>query len=205
MTGVAGQSVAIRNGLIFGGGTNAGFTAGILLQSTTQGNVLVENVHVSNTRSSGIYLTSGESRNIVRSCSVENAAAGYGILADVVTGCTVRNAGLDGIQAISVSDCAVIQNWGTGSAINTANSSSLTGSVFNSTGRSYGSYGIFARNVSNSYGASTTGPAGIFASGTANICIGERTGGTAINAAIAIGCNSTAGTITAPQKFLGTP
>jgi len=203
--GITGQSVTIRNGHIVGGGTNAGFFYAIGIQQVIQGNILVENVHVRDVRHSGIRLTVGEARNIVRNCSVENAFGGYGIVADVVTGCTVRETKLDGIQAAIVSDCTVIQNWGTGDAIDTMSAAGINGLVINSKGQSYAGYGIRGQNVSNSFGSSTTGDTGIYAGGTANICTGECSGGTAINAHIAIGCTSTAGTIIAFQKFLGTP
>jgi hypothetical protein len=199
VSGSAGQSVTIRNGHIVGGGTNAGFSGGIYLQNGVYGDVLVEDVHVSNVRAHGIYLNVNQARNIVRNCSVENAASGVGIVADVVTGCTVRDTKLDGIYAASVSDCTVIQKWGTGDAIN-ALSNSQNGSVLNSTGQSYGGNGISARNVSNSFGSSVTGTAGIVTT-TANICTGDRPGGTAISAFVAIGCTAVTGTNAIVNKY----
>jgi len=41
--------------------------------------------------------------------------------------------------------------------------------------------------------------------GTASLCRGQRTGGTATSAAIAIGGTTAAGTITSTQKHLGAP
>jgi hypothetical protein len=41
--------------------------------------------------------------------------------------------------------------------------------------------------------------------GTATNCRSHRVGGTALSAGIAVSCGATAGTISAPQKHLGTP
>ena len=63
-----------------------------------------------------------------------------------------------------------------------------------------------ATNATNCYGISTTGPAGLDANpGTASFCRGERSGGIAITAGIAIGCTVATGTVNSLNKFLGTP
>ena len=58
----------------------------------------------------------------------------------------------------------------------------------------------------NCEGTSTSGSFGLSATGTASSCRGQRNGGVAISAGIAIGCtvNGT-GTVTSANKFLGTP
>jgi hypothetical protein len=79
--------------------------------------------------------------------------------------------------------------------------------VSNSTGSSSSGTGIDARmNVTNCVGSSILGPYGITTTGAASYCRGRSDSGVAIQAAIAVACTvEGTGTISSPQKHLGTP
>jgi hypothetical protein len=78
--------------------------------------------------------------------------------------------------------------------------------AINSTGSSTSGYGLTADNAQNCHGSSNSGSRGMWISGTANGCRGNHTnGGVAIEAAIAVACTAENGTISSPQKHLGTP
>ncbi|MEY4916965.1 MAG: hypothetical protein RL616_878 [Verrucomicrobiota bacterium] len=102
--------VTICNGHIKGGTTNngsgvfsgPGFSSGIDLPGGFTQNCRVKDVSVSGCLTYGIFLGTGDSSS-VESCSVRST--GYGITADTVTHCDVRDIGSSGITATSASDC----------------------------------------------------------------------------------------------------
>jgi hypothetical protein len=128
---------------------------------------------------------------------VENSYS-IGIVADVVSGCTVLNTGGTGIRATVVSDCYAHLSAGLAIAIQ-AGGPSVGGLVQNSYGRSEGANGIFATSVINSYGESVSG-IGIGANTVLN-CTARRVNGTAIQATVANGCYALSGTNNITYKF----
>ena len=194
---VPGQQVAIRNGFIVGGGTNAGIAAAIYTLSSTEGNVQVDNVHVRQVRS-GLRLNRGEARSAVRNSSVEGSGL-YGIVADVVEGCIVRESVNYGINASIVRDCYVRQTVGTGDAIYAEPGPST---VINSVGDSNGGIGIIGNSVINCT-ARTFGPTNTPAlkAKVASNCFAEHSGGRVIEASIAIGCHTGSGTNVITNKY----
>ncbi len=190
---------SISSGVYFSGGgyLGAGFGKGIYALAGIT-NMTVSHVAVSGCRFDGIYLvTNGDATwgSIVESCSVRDVG-GRGIFASIVRSSSGRNCGSSGIAANQVSDCLGHSN---------SSAAGIFGvNVQNSSGFGNSGNGIATATAINCYGESATG-VGITASGTASFCRGKRSGGVAISAAIAIGCTVESGTVSAPQKHLGTP
>jgi hypothetical protein len=188
------QHVAIRNGFLVGGGTNAGFEKAISspFSAPFYGavNVHVDNVHVSQVRGG---IDSYGWRVVVRNSSVRNSG-GYGINADVVTGCRVDGTQDTGISARTVSDCDV-ETVSSGDGISAQ-------TVMNSRAFSEGGVAIDGGTVINSY-ATTLGPTNTPAlqAIVATSCVASHSGGRAIQATIANGCVSTSGTNVITHKY----
>jgi hypothetical protein len=195
VSGVAGRAdrrVVIRNGFIVGGGTNAGFAAAI--DDISGVNMHVDNVHVSQVRN-GIDLGASDTlRYSVYNSSVI-ASGDVGIVADVVTGCVVRDTKDTGITANFVSDSRVGQTNGSGYGI-------LAETVMNSSGVSKDGVGIFATMVINSF-ARTSGPTDTpaISANMATSCVAGHLSGRAIQATMANGCLSIAGTNVITHKY----
>lgn len=197
--------LTVRNGFIVSGTTvvaggavtGAGFIQGIYSSSSIN-QALVENVHVTGVTSDGIFL---DTQGIVRDCTVRNCGT-RGIVADNVTNSSADNCGQTGITGRDISNSS-----GTG---NTVVGISCSGNAINCTATSISGTGLSCNgNVSNSTGFTTSTASntyGIAATGTASYCRGRKDAGIAIFANIAIGCTvSGTGTVSSPQKFLGTP
>jgi hypothetical protein len=105
------------------------------------------------------------------------ALTNAGIQAEIVNGSRGVSTDSNGLLATTATNCIGISNTSTG---------------------------LMADTATNCFGRSINGT-GMAVSGTASFCRGARAGGTAIQAAIAIGCTAESGTITSPQKHLGTP
>lgn len=71
--------------------------------------------------------------------------------------------------------------------------------------QSAGGMGLVATHATNCTASTSQGTHAIKVTGTATSCRGHAIGDIAIEAAIAIGCSSSAGIIVSPQKHLGTP
>ncbi|MES2922249.1 MAG: hypothetical protein V4819_11925 [Verrucomicrobiota bacterium] len=162
------RNVAIFNGNLQGGGTNTGgvysgpgFLMGIDTAGTSQ-NVRVTGVNVMGCQAIGINLGTD--------------------LSTVVTQCTVRTVGNQGISAGTVTDSVVSDSNSAG--INAKNANNCTGIGGTSTG-------LFAENASNCKGSSNSG-IGLNA-GNAQNCTGSSTNGTGIstgNGGKLIGCTA---------------
>jgi hypothetical protein len=185
---IAGQKATIRNGFITGSGTSSTGASGIVINGGTIGSVLVEDVHFYNLYN-GINLNQSVGRNIVRNCSVESIG-GYGIVADVVTGCTAVNVGIIAIEANSVSDCQVTLDASVSAAYGIY--SLGAGSVVQNCHVVARSSGIIAKSVMNSYASSVSGTA--ITADVANNCTASRPSGTALDVTVANGCYALAGT-----------
>lgn len=199
ISGATGQKVMIKNGFFVGGGTSAGFAAAIDTTDSTSGSVHVEDVHCFNVRN-GIILNYEEARNTARNCSVEISGA-RGIVAEIVSGCVVRNTVGDAIVGDSVSQCSVRQESATfaGIGIN-ASFSSGTGVVTDCRVVTSNSIGIKANAVMNCYARSGSGTAAIDAT-LVTSSVAHRSGGVAINATTANGCIPESGSVTATNKY----
>lgn len=121
---------------------------------------------------------------------------GYGILADTAQNCTGLSSNGIGVFAIQAMNCNGSSFHNTGLAAETA---------INCKGRSVNDTGLYSVTAQNCYGYVEVGDYGMDVAGTASFCRAQNSGGTALRAAIAIGCTSGAGPIIAPQKHLGTP
>jgi len=197
--------LTVRDGSIVGGTTvaadgtvvGAGFQRGIFANNAIK-QAVVQNVHVTGVSNEGIFL---DDQGVVQNCTVRNCGS-QGIVAEIVTNCSVDNCAQTGINAQEVSNSS-------GASI-LANGITSGGNVFNCFASSTSSTGLSCSgNVSNSTGTSGSSASntfGIGASGTVSYCRGRRDGGVAISANIAIGCTVIGtGTVSAVQKFLGTP
>ncbi len=118
----------------------------------------------------------------------------------IATGCVGESTEGRGLRATNALNCRGRSSSGIGlDASETADGCSGSTTT--------GNYGLNADMATNCTAYTSSGDIAMRVAGTANSCRGhnEKAGGTAIQAAIAIGCTSAGGTITAPQKFLGTP
>lgn len=206
------ENVEIHGGHIRGGATLAGttFTAGGFINgvSGTQSPsppaaVLIHHLTVSSLSGSGITLTmiGNASRDTsVSDCILKNIGIA-GVLAGTVQNTTLTNGGRTGIGGRQIENCSATV-FG-----NDASSYGITGDIVDHCyGKSDRGFGIYGTVVNHSIGiGGNIAVAGIVAEGSANYCHGTRTGGQAINAAIAVACTSGGGSIDAPQKHLGTP
>jgi len=119
-----------------------------------------------------------------------------------VSGSNVNNSRGSSTGGSRISGTNVINCFGLSTAANQIFATNVT----NSSGTSSPGVGLSAANATNCFGFSTSGAAGIDANpGTASFCRGQRAGGTAISAGIAIGCTAVTGTVNSLNKFLGTP
>jgi hypothetical protein len=223
----------VKSGTTFGGGTftGAGFLNGINTSGTPT-SVRVANITVSGVALNGISLNNVSSQ--AQGCIV-NVAGGFGILATTISDCTARTCGFDAIFGFNVANCYGIAT-STGNGVGGATTLNCYGEsidanglnaqvAFNCSGTSTSSYGLAANVATNCVGRSTSG-IGLYADysalscfgssqsgtyglqviGTASFCAGARFGGTALKAAIGIGCTTFGGSVDpATVKFLGTP
>jgi hypothetical protein len=168
--------------------------------------------------------------NLVTNSSSNNCK-GIGISAVNVYNCNSRSSDGDGILCTGTSNNFPSLNHG-GSATNSTGSSILgsglvCGIATNCIGTSTSGVGLSCqRNATNCTGTSTSGDGltcdgnatncigttysasskGVAVTSTASSCRGTNTaGGTALSAAIAIGCTTGGGVIISSQKHLGTP
>lgn len=233
------RNISVRNGHIRGGTTGSGasyvqvgFLGGVYAVNVPN-NVRVSDISVSGVGQYGIDFTT-DSSVVVERCTVETCAV-RGIVANVVTNCTVRNTGLTAINGVVVQGCRGISSGsGNGITAEVASNSSgqavsaaglfasdtatnctgvstsgiglQTDTALNCTGTSTSGTGLSAGQAQNCTAISSTGTQALLVNGTAQNCRAVRNGGVAINAGIAVACTvSGSGTVTAPQKFLGTP
>lgn len=155
------------------------------LVSNCLGEALLANYH-------GIWADGG---NIENSKGTSNG--GIGLFAHNATNSVGISGTWTGLHATTAMNCTGTSTSGTGLRAVLAT---------NCRGTSTSGLGIFATNATNCLGMSTNGTLGMDVSGTASSCMGySAAGGTAIKSAIAIGCTTLGGTISAPQKHLGTP
>jgi len=213
-----------------GAWTGAGFLEGIVCAGAVT-NLRVSEVTINGVAKNGIDVAGSVS---VDHCVVTNCG-GTGILAQIVADSSATACGQTGISCATASNCRgkSIMNTGLGATAGTTNCYGFsvkgtglsTNSATNCYGESNEGTGLFAETADNCFGKSgagyglagstatncsgvtASGGAGMVVSGTATNCRGTSfaSGGTAISSAIAISCNSGGGTITAGQKFLGTP
>jgi hypothetical protein len=175
--------ITIRNGNITSGTTvtdagvvtPAGFSSGIFGGATQH--ILVNQIHVSGVTATGIVLSP---RGIISECTADNCGF-YGLRAEMVINSSAHLCKYGGISAENATTCI---------------------------GASSNGYGIYcfgnATNCTGTTSAATSYAVDVV--GTASFCRGTHTGGgTAISAAIAIGCTSGNGAISSPSKHLGTP
>lgn len=224
----------IRSGTTGSGAsyTQLGFLGGIYAVNVPN-NVRVTDVSVTGVGQYGIDFTA-DSSVVLERCTVDTVAA-RGMVGGVVVDCWARNTGAAGITAAIVANSRGVSSGsgngidatqasnsngqsasGTGlTAADTAmncSGTSTTGTglqaetALNCRGISSSGTGLSASLAQNCSALSASGAQGMLVSGTAQNCRATRNAGVAISANIAIGCTvSGAGTITATQKFLGTP
>jgi hypothetical protein len=125
-------------------------------------------------------------------CSGQSTGTAYGILATTAQNCSGVNSGSGrGISAVTAQNCVGSTSSGVGVYATTAQNCR---GVANFSG-----IGLFAINALGSYGFSVSGT-GLSAS-NASFCIGERPGGTAIQATVATGCVAVEGTNLITTKY----
>ncbi len=135
---------------------------------------------------------------IVESCDGVASSLGRGIDGDIVSNSTGQSYSSSGIIAQNASNCVGTSTTGCGMYVET-NASNCEGISNGDTGMDVGA------NATNCCGRTTWGPYGLRVRGTASFCRGSYSGGIAISAGIAIGCTAESGTVSSPQKHLGTP
>ena len=186
------------------------------VHATTLTGIVASNVEYCTAINAGTIGISAERVIYSTGRSVGTSSGNNGINADVVQGSEGTAVGGDGIDANdSASDSVGTSTSGRGIeasvAMNCRGSSSSGNGIFagtatNCNGNSSSGVGLAAQNATNCFGQSSTGAAGLDANpGTASYCRGERNGGRAIDAGIAIGCTVVTGTVSSANKFLGTP
>lgn len=175
--------VTIYNGHITGGTTNngsgvisgSGFSTGIDLPAIFTQNCRVKDVSVSGCLNYGIFLGTGDGSS-VESCSVNSTR--YGIVADNVTHCSVRDGGNSGITATTASDCRAEISGG------------------------FGSFALSALTANNCAGICTGGGLGLSVpNGLAMGCYASSASGAAISAKIANSCVIGTGTVSIVNKY----
>jgi hypothetical protein len=154
-------------------------------------NSLAECVATSGAGLYGIYARDGAVINS-KGISVQNE----GIWAKQVTNSHGSSTKDVGLYAEVADSCTGKSEQATGFFAETAQNCSGTSNL---------GVGLYAENATNCIGTSPGKALDI--QGTASFCRAVRTGaaGVAMEAAIAIGCTASGGTISAPQKHLGTP
>lgn len=215
------RNVSLRNGHIqgttsFNAGTysGGGFANGIAVSGGgSAAAVRVSDVSVSGC-GGGILLNTSLATYVSR-CTVMTVSGG-GLAAATVQDCAVRDAGGAGILGLVVQNCASGVT-GTGPAIQSESAANCQGvsvagpgvaayNASNCRGQSTSGNGLVCDSATNCVGESVSGAAGISVTGTASFCRGLRNGGVAIDASLAIGCTvEGSGTVSAGQRFLGTP
>ena len=156
--------------------------------------------------------------------ATNTSATSVGIKAITVNNSTGRSGQGNGIEAVTVSNCNG-ESYGLSSSGSGIVASSSVGdsygeavngkgiqaiSISNCFAESEGGTGLEASNITNSFGRTTSGTYAINTFGAASYCRAEnKSAGTpiAIRASIAIACTVVAGggTVSAPEKHLGTP
>lgn len=206
---LVGSTTVSDSGVVVAAGFLNGIYGGAIYHST------VAQIRVSGVGGTGIYL---DFQGDASHCSTENCG-NIGIYCDTITACTADhciNSALYGINLLNSNGTSIngngIANIKTGNVTNCTGASTsgigiyVIGNITNSNGTSSSGIGLSASgNATNCIGYSLSGADGMYATGTATNCRATRNGGTALNAAIAIGCTSGGGSISSPQKFLGTP
>jgi len=152
--------------------------------------------------------------------SKADSSGGARIIANIVSNCfgeslggSATHHGINGVVVVenSVGIAAVGDGIHGGAQVSNSHGTSVSGiglvadGAQNSQGVSSSGTGVNATTATNCIGTSTSGSFGINAS-IASFCRATRNGGTAIAATTAIGCVVLGtGTVTATNKFLGTP
>ncbi|MEO5857021.1 MAG: hypothetical protein ABIR21_13340 [Chthoniobacterales bacterium] len=217
------RNVTIRNGHIRGTTTFAagafttrGFLDGVANSSGSSANLRVSDLNVSGLADDGIDLGSNMATLVIERCSLA-VCAGRGMQAGIIHDCAADTTGDSAISGDVVANCsgetvntAAAAAFGVSGLSNVENCRGIAVSgpgvqgvnVSNSRGTSTSGNGLAASNAINCEGVSTSGSNGVNAiGGTASFCRVRRDGGVAIIASNAIGT----GTVTAPNKSLGTP
>ena len=193
---IFGENITVFNGHIIGGTryvggegdqyTGDGFSNGIYAYSYLYTGIRVYGVSVSAVDQYGIYI--GDSKSIVKSCTVETAGS-IGICAGIISDSSATVCGGVAIYGVSVKNCigesysnhgieayTVINSTGTSDATDTQSDGIYAYySVINCYGSTTADKGIQAACVSSSYGQTVTQEAnryseGIFAKSVQNSC-----------------------------------
>ncbi len=217
------KDISITNGhiqgsIVYDSGTGSysggGFSVAMSAPTIVPQNVLISHMTISGC---GTGINIGSGAVAVRFCAVRGISVGSGIVARTVDQCTVSECGAGGISAHVVANSystvtgngdaifatEVVNCFGTSASGKGINCTAAA----NSTGLSTSGVGLQADTAHNSYGRTTSGTPGMNVVGTASFCRGrsDLVGGVAIQAGIAVACTAQAGTISSPQKHLGTP
>lgn len=219
------KNITVKNGHIRGTTTFAtgvfttgGFLDGVGGSTQVSANLRVSDLNILGMGSDGVNLGSlAVPTFVVERCNIKVCVTN-GILATVIRDCTVETAGVRAISGDLVTNCygeSVGNNTGVGGIVVehcrgfSASGTGVFGNVVNNSGgTSTSGIGLIANSRAiNCEGVSFTGSFGLSSSGgTASFCRGRRDGGVALNAFNAIGCAVLGtGTVTATNKFLGTP
>ncbi len=175
LNGHINGSVTNNNGVFSGGG----FVNGIIYTNGAAANVHVSDISVSGCLSNGIYLTYPSS-SVVESCTVKTVGY-YGIYADSVTRCTVKECGNTGVNGSTASDSRA-DTIGNGYGFN-------VGLGHNCWGINSGNgVGFSAGTASDCWGINNGNGYGLLAT-TASDCQGSSGGGTGLSVDTAINCN----------------
>lgn len=199
-----------------------GILAGVVRECTADatGATAITGNHVSN--SAGESVGTGTTDDGVRATFiVENcrgvAVAGSGVecpgqtnnssgISDSGIGLNASGGSVQNSRGTSSSNAGVWADIASNCAgVSTSSFGLDAASATNCEGTSSTGIALTATNATNCVGTSANGAIGLYASGTASFCRGSRSGGTALSAGIAIGCNVFSGTINSSNKFLGTP
>jgi hypothetical protein len=139
----------------------------------------------------GIYAPDGAVEN-----SKGIAVGAEGVRAKQATNCHGSSVSEPGLWADVADNCTGVSDSGPG--LFAANAS-------NCSGTSNSGFGLLAASANHCYGSSAS-VMGLSVTGTASFCRASRAnGGVALSSTIAIGCTTNGGSISAGQKFLGTP
>lgn len=183
---IADTDIAILNGHINGSVTNnngvfggGGFVNGIIYTNGAASNVHVSDISVSGCLSNGIYLGYPNS-TVVESCTVKTVGY-YGIYADSITRCTVKECGNTGVDGSTVSDSRA-DTIGNGYGFNVIMAHNCLG-LNNGNG-----VGLSVSTASDCWGLNNGNGYGLLAT-TANDCQGTSSGGTGLAANTANNCN----------------
>jgi hypothetical protein len=216
------SDITIRNGHIRGNTvydataktfSGAGFMDGIkfaLSASSTIRNILTDRITVSNVAGAGIIFVTNINGCTASVCgnhglwgvhildSSADTCRGTSVTAyETAANCVGSSIDGAGLWAATASNCRAHSETGTGL---------FAGTASNCYGASSSGIGLYADTATTCSAYTVSGPIAMNVTGTANTCRGNNgSGGTSIQAAIAVSCTTANGPIVAPQKFLGTP